>query len=637
MPEHAKGQLERKSSRRKRWLVAGVALISLTGAAIYLFEWNWFRPLIERQVGNATGRRFQMRGDLDVRLSRTPQIIAHDLVLANAGWSEHPEMATVKRLQVSVDLSSLWQGRVRLAHIEADEPVLLLERNRSGQGNWLFDAAKDDGDNLGIGRLVVRQGRLRWLDPATKTDLLAELDTSLQANAPMPVSADIGGRYQGLPTRVQLSGGALLSLRDRKQPYPLRGSGQIGATRFSADGTVTDPLLLSGLAVNFSLAGRSLAELFPILHLPLPATPDYQLKGRLEHAEQYWNLLDFQGKVGASDLGGDFKVNRAYRPQFILADLRSRHLDLRDLSGFIGARTEQGEKALPAGDKVLPQTPFNLDKLRAANVDLRFHGQRIVTEKWPFDDLQAHMLVRDSRIDFKPLVLGIAGGKLNTILHMDARQTPIVSHAQIRVQKLELKRLFPQLAMQKASFGVIGGRAKLSGKGNSIAAMLGSANGDMVLAMNGGAISKLLLRLANLDLANTLAVLLTGDKPVPINCMVADMAAKEGELTVRTMLLDTSKQLIVGHGNINMRTEQFDLKLVADQKDMSLAALRGPILITGPFKRPQIRPSLKQATGRAALAAVLGSVAGPLGLLPLLELGDAKNGNCAEVLRRAGK
>jgi hypothetical protein len=47
--------------------------------------------------------------------------------------------------------------------------------------------------------------------------------------------------------------------------------------------------------------------------------------------------------VGNSDVAGQFSVDRSKQPQVIEANVQSRNLELADLSGFIGARDEQGQ------------------------------------------------------------------------------------------------------------------------------------------------------------------------------------------------------------------------------------------------------------------------------------------------------
>ena len=52
----------------------------------------------------------------------------------------------------------------------------------------------------------------------------------------------------------------------------------------------------------------------------------------------------------------------------------------------------------------------------------------------------------------------------------------------------------------------------LSGRGNSIAAMLGSSSGKVGLAMGRGHVGNLVMELAGLDITESLKFLVTGDK-----------------------------------------------------------------------------------------------------------------------------
>jgi hypothetical protein len=58
-----------------------------------------------------------------------------------------------------------------------------------------------------------------------------------------------------------------------------------GATRASAKGALRDPLRLRGASLGLLLAGPDMALLAPLTGVPFPATPPYELGGRLDHAE----------------------------------------------------------------------------------------------------------------------------------------------------------------------------------------------------------------------------------------------------------------------------------------------------------------------------------------------------------------
>ena len=60
-------------------------------------------------------------------------------------------------------------------------------------------------------------------------------------------------------------------------------------------------------------------------------------------------------------------------------DRATGRLDLADLAGFVGAeKTAPGKVATPQTTRVLPDTPYNLEKLKSADADVRFEGKRVI-------------------------------------------------------------------------------------------------------------------------------------------------------------------------------------------------------------------------------------------------------------------
>jgi AsmA family protein len=413
----------------------------------------------------------------------------------------------------------------------------------------------------------------------------------------------------------------------------------VGRTRARVDGTLLDPLHLKGEDLNFELEGADLAQLFPIIGGPLPPTPPYKLSGHLNHRGDVWTFRKFAGRVGNSDLAGDFGVDRGQKPQLITADLVSRNLDMADLGGLVGADrgTAKASPKPPPPGRVLPQEPFSLDKLRVANANVKFRGERVLTDKLPLEKITARLKLNDAVLTLEPLNFGVAGGNLVSQIRMDARQEVIKTRADIAVKDLRLERLFQDFKLSHANAGVITGRVKLDTVGNSVAKMLAEADGDAAVMMQGGSVSELLVRLVNLDVANAIPVLLTGDKQLPVRCMVTHLKGVDGDFKVETLVLDTGKAVVTGAGGVNFVDESLDLKLVSKSKGFSLAALRGPINIKGTFKEPKVGPDIPRAAGRGVAAVALGWVTGGVGaLIPLVDFGGAKDSDCGALIEDAG-
>ncbi|HEY4137592.1 MAG TPA: AsmA-like C-terminal region-containing protein, partial [Casimicrobiaceae bacterium] len=202
---------------------------------------------------------------------------------------------------------------------------------------------------------------------------------------------------------------------------------------------------------------------------------------------------------------------------------------------------------------------------------------------------------------------------------------------------LQVNRLAPGVQAVIQSAGTVEGRVKLSMRGKSVAALLGNANGEVVAMMKEGAVSDLLLRLANLDIANSLIVMARGDKNIPIRCMVADFKAEDGVLIPKTFVLDTEHTTLTAQGRIGLRDERIDLRLVAEPKDGSVFALRGPIQITGSFASPSIKPDLGNAIARAGSAIALGILAPPAAVVPFLQMGKGETFNCSPPVDNASR
>ena len=78
-----------------------------------------------------------------------------------------------------------------------------------------------------------------------------------------------------------------------------------------------------------------------------------------------------------------------------------------------------------------------------------------------------------------------------------------------------------------------------------------------------------------------------------------------------------------------------DLKLLAHPKKPSLSA-RAPILVTGSFARPDVKPDPGVLAARGGAAAVLGAILTPVGaLIPFIELGLGKDSDCQGLVRMA--
>ncbi|MDQ3287679.1 MAG: AsmA family protein [Pseudomonadota bacterium] len=627
------------ATRHPVWLALGLIVAALLVLGL-VWDWNWFKRPVERQVEARTGRPFEITGDLDVDLGWTPVVSATGLRFGNAQWASRPTMAEADKLEFAIHLHSLLRGEMRIPMLRLSAPRLSLERGPDRRGNWQFGDGGGDGPSFR--RIWIEDGQLQYLDPADKTSIEVEIasERGEDAGAPAPVSVDGGGTWKGSRFTVQGRAESPLELRDRDSPYRIDARAQAGNTRAHARGTLLDPLRLRDFDLQLALSGKNLEELYPLIGVALPPTPAYRLDGRFSRDDTRWLYQDFTGTVGDSDLRGDASVDTGGDRPYLRADLRSKVLDFDDLAGFIGAAPQSGKgetgnpdlesraASADAPGRVLPHTSYDLAKLRSMDADVRWKAVRIQAPSLPLDDMDAHLMLENGLLRLEPLNFGVAGGDIRSTIRMDARENPIRTRTDIKARGLDISRLAPEVELSKGAIGKLGGNVMLAGHGNSVAQMLGNSDGDVALAIGKGSISNLLMEMAGIDLAEIIKFKLQGDRQIPIRCAFGEFKVDDGVMRAQSLAFDTSDTILIGEGSINLREETLDLTIRPRPKDRSLLALRAPLLVGGTFASPDVRPDYKRVGLRAAIALTLGSIAAPAALLGTLELGPGDDAQC---------
>ncbi|MGS7250427.1 AsmA family protein [Pseudomonas sp. SK] len=664
-----------------------LTLLAILVVVIATFDWNRVKPLLNDKVSEALQRPFAINGNLAVEWRTEaqeggwrawvpwPHFIAEDLSLGNPAWLNEQKMVGLERVAFRLAPLPLLFRQISIPRIDLTKPTASLTRLADGRANWTFDfGPKDDNAEpskwqLDIGAIGFDQGNVSFDDQTLKTSMKVQIDP---LGKPIPFSDIVGkaraekagaaqdyafglkvqGRYKGQPVAGSGKIGGLLALQDASQPFPLQADVRIADTHVVLAGTLTDPRNLGALDLRLRLSGASLGNLYPLTGVTLPDTPAYSTDGHLSanlHAAQgaTFDYQGFNGQIGDSDIHGDLVFVASQPRPRLSGNLVSNQLLFKDLAPLIGAdsnaeqKTRGGAGKQPQG-KVLPVEEFRTERWRAMDADVTFAGKRIVhSAQLPFNDLSAHVILEDGLLRLEPLRFGVAGGNLASQIRLDGRNVPLQGRARLTARGFKLKQLFPGFAPMQTSFGELNGDADITGRGNSVAALLGTANGDLRMLVNDGAISRSLMEIAGLNVGNYVVGKLFGDEDVKINCAAADVGIKDGLATTRLFIFDTENAIIYINGTANFASEQLDLKITPESKGLRLFSLRSPLYVRGPFAKPSAGVQAVPLALRGAGMVALGVVAGPAaGLLALVapSSGDDPN-QCTPLLQqmKAGK
>lgn len=448
-----------------------------------------------------------------------------------------------------------------------------------------------------LGRLAIDDSHLHFVDQSSSgTDLNLSLRTQDLEDGSQQTLMTGQGRYRNRPLRLNFTGDPLLDLRDPNASYGLDIALELADTEIKAQGTLHQTLALKGMDLTVSWQGPDPRRLYPLLGIPMPALPPYRLQGHLLHRGAQWKLTDLVGKVGDSDLQGEVTIDASGARPELIANLHSNQLDLDDLSGLLGGTPGTGsEETISAKQQrraqkkakspdVLPSTAINLRRLQTASARVTYHGKQVTAKGLPLDDLVITYQLQDDKMAFAPVEFGIGSGTVGLKLMFGIGQYPMEGTLEATIKQVDLRRALRNVNIADESSGIVGGRAKLWMKGNSVANLLGSADGGIMLLMTGGELDALLVELAGLDVGEALVTWLGEPQSVPIDCAYADLQSRSGVVELKTLVIDSQDTLFLGDGTIDLQRERLNLVIRPNPKDIGGPAAPLPLSIRGTFK-----------------------------------------------------
>ncbi|GGY65790.1 AsmA family protein [Marinobacter zhanjiangensis] len=494
-----------------------------------------------------------------------------------------------------------------------------------------------------IGRLAFEPSALQFTDRPAGTDMTFNLQTRGLGSGEQAFHVDGEGQYDSAPFSLTFRGDPLLDARDPERPYALDLSSDIVGSQIDIRGSILRPLALKGLDLRLELEGPNPQRLTRLLGLPLPELPRYSVSGDLSLKDQRWAFTSLTGEVGNSDIGGQIFFDTDSRPPRLTADLNSRSVDIEDLGGLVGAEpgtSGSTDSAETSGDRyILPDEPLVSDDWRKLTADVHYRGESVRAAGIPLSNVVIDFTLNEGLAVLDPVRFGVGDGHVDFSLDLDTTPAPPEGTLQLEAKAVNLSEALREWSIAEGTVGTVGGQGKFWVTGASVADLLGSADGGLVMLMTGGRLNALMVELAGLDVAEAFLSWLTVRDPIPIDCAYMDLQAREGLIRLDTLAVDTTDTTFTGTGTVSMDTERLDLVIHAHPKDMSPLSAGTPLQLGGTLNN--IAPGLNEGSLalRAGTSVALAALASPVvALLPLLDVGSGNEvPYCDGLVSRAGE
>ena len=525
------------------YLVCTMSLISFT---TFIDK----RALVEQELSAIAGRKISLKGPFSLTMGWKPIIKFENFSMSNASWSKHPQMISAGSMEIETSLESLFAGIVDIKSVILNEPTVLLERNKKGEGNWVFGDSKDgkgpNAEQMAWVKLVkIRDGELTFLNKSGVPDFNLKV-RRLQAKNNVKENS------------IKLTGDGVFI--DRLKVFPRM-------TR-SAD---TDPKIIPGA---FALAATY----------------------RADKDRYYLDKID--GHVAGRPVLGSLQVTDQKKSGKLKVEGRM-NLEFLNVQAIYDD-SELVKSSSPSVSKFfISDYELSLKPLTDVDLDLNLKVATIPIHKLvTVENADGQISLNRGLLKLEKGRGKFAGGTYNLEYELDSKKVPAKYVLKFQADDFQYGEWLAQRNLAQGVQGKGEVMLQMSGEGNNLHTMLSTADGRFsFMSENGQLISKDLEVMA-LSLDDALPSLFNEDvKSLPLHCLMADYQIKKGIASSSNALVHAGVILAHGEGSIDFTKEEFLMSIHARSDTASLSSFIPPFEVSGSWFKPKIE---WDATGSTA-------------------------------------
>jgi len=416
--------------KRHVWLLRVIAfffmgLIVAFGIALYQVNLESLRGNILSALRNATNMPVEIDGAISWRFSLRPEIELNDVRISGADWAKNKNLFLAKKIDVRLDLLSLFKSHPVIRHIKIRDAKINIEKNKHGDNSIVFNNSQTsenqpDTEKTEIEKYPVEQFPFGGLDIQNisaniygkKYDLTSFGIHNYMRHNNREYSGWVKPYDTNFPFVVQFS-----EYNAERKIYPVRVAFATGGEALIADialeGTSKKPIdfIIRGEIPNIKKSGNWFK--LNILHVP---KIKLNVAGGL--AKKKISFRKSSVSVGASSMVFSGVYDWSGKVPVIKADITSDGINIyKTFPDWFGAGQEWVHPNRELN--IFHDMPLAGDVLYDLDADININLKHfIVYRSLDLSNMKAKIKIKNHKI-YMNVGTGFADGKLNAVVDGD--------------------------------------------------------------------------------------------------------------------------------------------------------------------------------------------------------------------------
>ncbi len=440
-------------------------------------------------------------------------------------------------------------------------------------------------------------GHLTLHDANTGGKVVVLLDNGeLKSLAGEPVHLSLVGSLDKVPVSIGMETAKASDLIDPNLPIPFKLTASVSDTTLKLSGDIDRPFARPDIDLALEMHGTRLDNLNVLTNTSLPPWGPWSAAGKLHVSPVGYEVSSLQLQVGSSQLNGHGRIDTRTVPPRIDVDLTAPRIQLDDFrfgdwspekSKRSTARSPgSGHSMLQKADETGREAREVLSPeiLRRQNAFLTVRVDQVVSGQDMLGNGKLDAQLENGKAVIGPVIIITPGGSASLRLQYEPVEKDVALNLNVEAKHFDYGILARRIDHKSEMQGTFSMNVDVSARARYFSELLryGKGNIDFVVwpqNMKSGfldlwAVNVLVALLPAIDSSNTSVV----------NCAIGRFALKDGKLSGKTLLVDTTRMRVTGKGGVDFATEKLDFYMQPRAKTPQLLSFSLPVELDGSFE-----------------------------------------------------
>lgn len=604
----------------RRLLYLFIFIVIFLGVAIaalpFIVSDESIKNTLISTIEEKTGRTLVIKGETSLSVIPALAIELSDVSLSNPKGMRTGDTLSAQRMQVKLPLLPLISGELQLDQFVLTRPQISLLKDENGQVNWDFGGGSKNtqpGANtnsgagpalsdISLGKIKIIEGLLTYQDQQTgSSQKMSNINVDVamtSLSSPLSITGDLVWRAEKITLAFGLENPKDF-LSGEVSPLKLIATSKHISADFGGAAAMKSGPVFTGTIKASSPSTKSLIVWTGSPPPQIGGLGPFNLSSKLSYNSNVLGLQDLNFGLDTMKARGAAQVNMTGARPKISGNLS---FDVIDLNPYIAGGAAAGSASSKSSGAGWSRERIDLSALRSVDAALQLKATKLIARDVKIENVNLGVALDNGRLQSTLNQFTLYGGKGSGAIVLNGQtNTPSLSSS------MNLSGMNARSFLKDVSgFGKIEGTAATSYSISST----GASQYDIMKNMQGrGSFNFANGAIRGINIAQMMRNLstnvLTGwsasdAQKTDFSTFSGSYTIKNGQLTNSDLKLLGPLVRLSGAGTVNLPGRALNYKvnprLVASLKGQGgaadLAGLDVPIIIKGPWAKPQIYPDI---------------------------------------------